>query len=91
MFLNYYKVDTEHNCGYVTLIKLKKSKDQVAVEKVEKDSDPKNGKMIPENADLVTYLPLNSPQSTLNQYLKMKRVEFCQSYVSDGSSNSSNS
>jgi hypothetical protein len=49
----------------VTLIKLKKSKDDVAVEKIEKDSDPKNGKMNPENADLVICRLMNFVNVTL--------------------------
>jgi hypothetical protein len=65
-------VDTEHNCGYVTLIKLRKSKDQVDVESVEKETDPKNGKMIPENADLVIYFPSNRPVNITRVFLKRK-------------------
>ena len=72
-------VDTDHNCGYVTLIKLKKSKqdqqvlkpDKQVSEPVKQASDeknpikkegassgqePKNGKMIPENANLVNFI-----------------------------------
>ena len=66
-FVLFAQVDTEHNCGYVTLIKLKKnktrtastsesSKDQTAIEK-SSSLEPKNGKMMPENADLVSVHP----------------------------------
>jgi hypothetical protein len=48
-------VDTDHNCGYVTLINLRKSKDRMGPEPVTKETglSPKNGKMRPENASLV--------------------------------------
>ena len=54
-------VDTDHNCGYVTLISLKKAKGQLEVEPEAKETglSPKNGKMRPEDASLVS-LPWKS-------------------------------
>ena len=54
-------VDTEHNCGFVTLIKLRKTRDQLASELVKKETglSPKNGKMNAENESLVTILNLS--------------------------------
>jgi hypothetical protein len=77
-------VDTDHNCGYVTLIKLRKSKEDQKISKPDQKvfkldqqvlksdqqirdfentkegessgQEPKNGKMIPENANLVNFI-----------------------------------
>jgi hypothetical protein len=50
-------VDMEHSCGYVTLIRLKKTRAQLAADDASKESssDPKNGRIHPDNATLVKH------------------------------------